>query len=64
MASKTETKRFVLTADATFDADDLLDAFRKLSEHFACLADGMEDIRECESNLFTSGGIELKRANG
>lgn len=58
------TKRFALTADATFDADDLLDAFRKLSEHFACLADGMEGVRECEGGLLTGGSIELKRANG
>lgn len=58
------TKQFILTADATFDADDLLDAFRRLAEHFTCLADGMEDIRECESDLLTGGSIELRRANG
>ena len=57
------TKRFLLTANVTFDADDIGDAFRKLAQHFACLADDMEDVRECESDLFASGNIEIKRSD-
>lgn len=49
--------KFHLIADCSFDAEDLDDAFRLLSEHFASI--GTEDK---ESPLkFTGGEITLRR---
>lgn len=46
--------KFRLRADAVFEADDLDDAFRALSEHFEGLIESGENDLPMES-----GGIEI-----
>lgn len=53
-------KIFKMTADVEFEADDIVDAFRKLSEHFTCMANETDDVRERESQLFIGGQIDIK----
>jgi hypothetical protein len=48
--------KFRLTADATFEAEDLDDAFAKLAEHFRRLSDAGSDGPE----IITSGKISIR----
>lgn len=53
---------FCIKADAGFEAEDIVDAFRKLSEHFRALADEMEDDEGSEqhdTHLFIGGSIKI-----
>ena len=52
-------KRFVMVSDIVFEAKDIDDAFRKLAEHFTCLADDSEGVHECDSQLIMGGIIEI-----
>lgn len=48
---------FRLKADVTFEADDILDAFVRLSEYYDALATAKPET----SSIFTSGEIEIVR---
>ena len=46
---------FNMTADCEFEAENLTDAFKQLSDHFKCLMD-----EDCESNLIIGGVINIQ----
>lgn len=54
--------KFRLTANAVFEAENIDDAFRRLSVHFLQLADhgldGLDDLSEGEQ-LFEDGSCEI-----
>lgn len=49
--------KFLMIADCEFDADDLDDAFLKLSKHFDSLASDEDDD---DPELITNGVIEIE----
>lgn len=44
-------KKFRLTADITFDAEDLEDAFKELKEHFEMLESGNATLMAFEGEM-------------
>lgn len=51
---------FRLTANVTFQAEDIDDAFTRLAQYFNGLSD---DGNECPQSPFDSGDIRVARAN-
>lgn len=49
-------KTFRIKADATFSAEDIMDAFRTLAAHFQALADHNHGL---EGSIIESGEIEI-----
>ena len=61
MGSDKAMKTFLFDAVATFEAEDLEDAFRKLSEHFRALAEDEDsDLFESETSITIKPIDEIK----
>ena len=55
-----KTKLFELSGKMRFEAKDIDDAFRKLSQHFKSLADGGDGIELLDKSDVTIATIEIE----